>query len=280
MPAPTSEVTGAAVRAASDRAVPVLADARRAACRPDVATTGGKTGVVIASGRQAARRASAKTGTARSEAALTAAPVTSLVGAGIYRRAQVSQTATFTSSGSLDGWILESSHTSNKGGTMNSSASTIRLGDDKSKRQYRSILSFATSGLPDSAVITGVTLSIRKQGITGGGNPVSIFKGLLADVKNGYFGTTYKLQTGDFQASANKTVGAFKPAVVAGWYSLDLTGARGYVNKTGSHSGLTQLRLRFKLDDNNNKVANLLSLYSGSVSAPSRPQLAVTYYVP
>ena len=157
-------------------------------------------------------------------------------------------------------------------------ASTIRW-RRQVEGQYRSILSFATSGLPDSAVITGVTLSIRKTGITGGGNPVSIFKGLLADVKNGYFGTTYKLQTGDFQASANKTVGAFKPAVVAGWYSLDLTGARGYVNKTGSHSGLTQLRLRFKLDDNNNKVANLLSLYSGSVSAPSRP-LAVTYYVP
>jgi hypothetical protein len=244
------------------------------------ATTGGKTGVVIASSVRAGLRASAMSGTARSEATLAAAPPSSLVGAGIYRHAQVSQTWTFTSSGSLDGWVLESSHTSNRGGTMNSSASTIRLGDDKTKKQYRSILSFGTSGLPDTAVITGVTLKIRKQGISGGGNPVSIFKGFMVDMKNGYFGTSSKLQTSDFQAAANKSFGAFKPTLVGGCYSIDLTSAKGYVNKTSSRSGLTQLRLRFKLDDNGNKVANILSLCSGSASASYRPQLVVTYYVP
>jgi hypothetical protein len=99
-------------------------------------------------------------------------------------------------------------------------------------------------------------------------------------MKNGYFGTSSKLQTSDFQAAANKSFGAFKPVVTSGWYSIDLTSAKGYVNKTSSRSGLTQLRLRFKLDDNGNRVANYLSLCSGSASAAYRPQLVVTYYVP
>jgi hypothetical protein len=46
-------------------------------------------------------------------------------------------------------------------------------------------------------------------------------------------------------------------------------------------SGLTQMRLRFKLDDNNNAVANILSLFSGNATAAaSRPELIITYYVP
>jgi hypothetical protein len=242
------------------------------------ATTGGKTGVVIASASAAfAMRTSA---TVRSEIALASAPANTLVGAGIYRRAQIETSRTFTSSGSQDGWILESSHTSNKGGTLNSTSSTLRLGDDKSKKQYRSVLSFSTASLPDSAVITKVTLRVRKLGVTGGGDPVSKFQGFMADVKNGYFGTSTKLQTGDFQASASRSYGTFKPALAGGWYSVDLTGAKGYVNKTASRSGLTQIRLRFKLDDNNNKTANYLSLYSGNASAASRPQLIVTYYEP
>ncbi|KAA0252280.1 MAG: hypothetical protein EDM79_21515, partial [Chloroflexi bacterium] len=49
--------------------------------------------------------------------------------------------ATFHSSGTQDGWVLESSETSGMGGTMNASAATFDLGDDASNRQYRVILS-------------------------------------------------------------------------------------------------------------------------------------------
>jgi len=243
------------------------------------ATTGGKTGVVIASASMPAPlRASA---TLRSETALAAAPAGTLVSAGIYRRAQVETSKTLTCSASQDGWILESSHTSNHGGTLNSGSVTLRLGDDASRKQYRSVLSFGTgAGLPDSAVITNVTLRVRKQGVAGGGDPVAKFQGFMADMRNGYLSTSSKLQAGDFQASANKSFGAFKPALVGGWYRIDLTGAKSYVNKGSARSGLTQIRLRFKLDDNNNRTANYLSLYSGNASAASRPQLVVTYYVP
>jgi hypothetical protein len=102
----------------------------------------------------------------------------------------------------------------------------------------------------------------------------------MADIRNGYFGTSSKLQASDFQASANKSYGAFKPAAVGNWYSIDLTSAKGYVNKLSAHSGLTQLRLRFSLDHNNNKIANYLSACSGNASAAYRPRLVVTYYEP
>ncbi len=189
-------------------------------------------------------------------------------------------TVTFRSTGTQDGWILESSEKSNKGGTLNSAATAFRLGDDTAKKQYRSILSFATgAALPNNAVITKVTLKVKKQGIIGGGNPVSIFKGFMVDIKKGIFGTT-ALQAADFQATASKTYGPFTTTLSGGWYTINLTAGKAYVNKLGTASGLTQIRLRFKLDDNNNGIANYLSLYSGNAGTASRPQLIVQYYIP
>jgi hypothetical protein len=190
-------------------------------------------------------------------------------------------TVTPASIAAQDGWVLESSETSNVGGFINSTAATLRLGDDAAKKQYRSILSFNTGAtLPDTAVITGVTLKVKKSAIVGGGNPVTAFGGFMVDIKNGFFGTTPALQTGDFQATAGKSYGPFNTALVGGWYSFNLTGAKAYINKLSTNSGLTQIRLYFKLDDNNNAIANYLSLYSGNAPAGSQPQLVITYYVP
>jgi hypothetical protein len=189
-------------------------------------------------------------------------------------------TSTFRSAGAQDGWILESSETSGKGGSISATASTLRIGDNAAKKQYRSILSFSTgASLPDDAVIFKVTLKIRKQGVIGGGNPVTAFQGIYADIKKGTFGTS-SLAISDFQASASKSYGPFKPALSSGWYSIDLTGGTNYINKLSSSSGLTQIRLRFKLDDNNNTTANYLSLYSGNAGSSYRPQLIIEYYVP
>lgn len=186
----------------------------------------------------------------------------------------------FLSVAPQDGWILESSETSNVGGTINASATTFNLGDNASKKQYRSILSFNTSSLPDTAVITAVTLKVKKQGIIGGGNPLSIFQGFMIDMKTGLFGTA-ALQATDFQAIASKTYGPFSPALVSNIYSISLTTGKAYINKLATNGGLTQIRLRFKLDDNNDAAANYLSLYSGNAAtAADRPQLMITYYVP
>jgi hypothetical protein len=189
-------------------------------------------------------------------------------------------TTNLKSVGAQDGWILETGENTNVGGTLNATATTLRLGDDVTKKQYRSILSFATgANLPDNAVITKVTLRIKQQAIVGGGNPVTIFQGFMADIKRGIFGTS-ALQAADWQTVAQKTIGPFSPSLSGGWYTLNLTSARTYVNKLATAGGLTQIRLRFKLDDNSNIVANYLSLYSGNVAAASRPQLIIEYYVP
>lgn len=191
----------------------------------------------------------------------------------------VNKILTSYSNSSQDGWVLESSETSNAGSLFNSTAATFNLGDDAGKRQYRAILSFNTGALPDDAVITSITLKVKKQGVTGGGNPVTMFQGFMVDIKKGLFGTA-TLQTSDFQAAAHKTYGPFSPALVGNWYSINLTSGKPYINKLSAASGLTQMRLRFKLDDNNNTIANYLRLYSGNAGLVNRPQLVITYYVP
>jgi CSLREA domain-containing protein len=174
-----------------------------------------------------------------------------------------------------DGWILESSETSNTGGKKNNAASTFKLGDDAANRQYRAILSFDTSVLPDDATIVKVTLVVKKAGIAGGGNPINIFKGFMVDIKQGNFGTV-TLALGDFKAKAGKTLGPFKPALSDDWYLINMTNGKGHINLAGN----TQIRLRFKLDDNNNSVANILKLYSGDAEAANRPYLMIEYYTP
>ncbi len=187
--------------------------------------------------------------------------------------------STVKSIGIHDGWVLESTEKSNKGGTLNTSATTFNLGDDAAKKQYRSVLSFKTSGLDDKAYVTKVTLRVKKAGVVGGGNPVSKFKGFMADIKKGFFGTKPVLTLSDFNAAntvVGKAYGPFTTAVSGGWYNITLASPNSYVNKLG----LTQIRLRFKLDDNNNKIANILKLYSGNAGATSRPQLIIEYYIP
>ena len=175
-----------------------------------------------------------------------------------------------------DGWVLESGENSNAGGTLNNAATTFNLGDDAANKQYRAILSFDTSSLPDTAVILNVALMIRKQGLVGS-DPFSSLGPLHVDVRTGSFGGI-PLQVTDFQAAASKNVvGAIPKAPVGGWNQKVWTGSVfSFINKTG----VTQFRLHFKLDDNNNGMADYIKFYSGNASESYRPQLIVEFYVP
>jgi len=180
--------------------------------------------------------------------------------------------------------VLESGEFTGVGGTRNAGATTLRLGDNFQKKQYRSIVSFITKGLPNNAVITRVTLKVKRQSVTpAGSNPPAIFQGFMADMRKGFFGGGPGLALNDFQvvyASRYKTYGPFQPTLVKGWYSLNLTKGRGFINKFATNGGVTQVRLRFSLDDNNNAVNDYLSLYSGNAVKAKRPSLIVQYYVP
>jgi hypothetical protein len=185
---------------------------------------------------------------------------------------------TFYSIGSADGWILESTETSNRGGTRNSIATTFNLGDDALDRQYRAILHFNTAALPDNAVIVKVTLRIRKQGQVGV-NPFLTHGGLKVDIRKLFFGSTAGLVITDFQAPASKlAVGTFSATPVLNWYSANiLSTGFPYINKAGT----TQFRLRFIKDDNDDRNADYMKFFSGNYAAASiRPTLIIEYRIP
>jgi CSLREA domain-containing protein len=188
---------------------------------------------------------------------------------------------TFRSAGMKDGWVLESSEISNQGGMINSNAGTLRVGDEASNAQYRSVLSFNTAAVPDGAIISNVRLKLRPQSTVGSGDPLALLQGFKVDVKKGFFGSLVDLQKGDFQAGATHSYGPFTPTLSNGWYMITLTPAKVDINKLATNAGVTQIRLRFNIDDNNDALANYLNLYSGNAStAGYRPILFVDWSNP
>jgi len=184
---------------------------------------------------------------------------------------------TIKSTGTRDGWVLESTETSSEGGTKNVAATSFRLGDAAADKQYRSILSFSTATLPDDAVITSLQLKIRRAALTGS-NPFASLGTIRVDMRRGAFGSSAELQLVDFQAAAHKANAASIPNVSSvGWYSKTLPSSNfSYINKTG----VTQFRLRFATDDNDDLAADYLSFYSGEAASANRPALILTYYDP
>jgi hypothetical protein len=185
------------------------------------------------------------------------------------------------STGDQDGRILESSETSNQGGAVNTIATLLYVGDNAQNQQYRSILSFDTSSLPDDAVITKVQLKIRHNGFAGTNmfTPVKTHNNLVVDIRQPYFGANPSLLSTDFQAASSKnTVGVLTYAPTPGWYTIAL-------NETSfpfvDLSGTTQLRLRFQVDDDDDLQTDILKILSGNATNISdRPALIVEYYVP
>jgi hypothetical protein len=183
-----------------------------------------------------------------------------------------------------DGWLRESGEFTKKGGTINSIATTIRLGDDAANRQYRSLLSFDASALPANAVITKVTLQIAYQGVTGT-TPFKTHGNLMIDLKIGNFGTTNLLQRGDFQSLATLNAAGIvgkTPVSTSIYESVLSSAAVTKLNDQLSGSGFTQLqlRLRFQKDDNNDFGADFLRFYSGNSSIPNtQPVLIIEYYI-
>ena len=191
------------------------------------------------------------------------------------------QTLTLDSNGAYDGWILESSENSNAGGTMDSTSAILAVGDNVDNKQYRSIMDFSTSYLPNNAIIASATIKVRKYSLEGT-DPFTTHGTLRADINTPYFGTldtSRGLELGDFQATPDKSsAGIFSSTPVDYWYSATLSSASyPYISLTSS----TQFRLRFSTDDNNDGNADYVRFASGNhATTANRPQLIVEYYVP
>jgi len=192
-------------------------------------------------------------------------------------------TESFRSTGARDGWVLESSEDSNVGGTKNSNANFIKVGDDAQDRQFRSILHFPTYYLPDHAVVTQLILMIKKQDVIGI-DPFSTHQNISIDIRWGLFSnfnlfTFWSLQLTDFQAPADmSSVGTIQNNPVNGWYWAMLdSSAFPYINLFG----VTQIRLGFQLADNDDLGEDSIRFYSGDFTQQTdRPHLQIVYYVP
>jgi hypothetical protein len=195
----------------------------------------------------------------------------------VFSNNSCTHSLTLNSHPDYDGRILESSETSGVGGSLNSDKA-LALGDDGGNRQYRTILGFLTSTIPDDAVITSAKLRIKSSSLTGT-NPFNTHGALLVDVSKSAFSGNRALQIQDFQAVASKNAAfTIRNAPTSGWYfgAMNL-GDLVYINKTG----MTQFRLRFALDDNNDYGIDMMMFFSGNASnSADRPRLIITYYVP
>ena len=185
---------------------------------------------------------------------------------------------TFTSVAAQDGWVLESTETSNVGGSLNattSNTSALRVGDDNQDKQYKTVVSFDTSSIPDGATILSVTLRLRR-GTVSGTNPFTTHGTCWVDVQTGGLSGSTALETGDFQAIATAAQAtSLSNAANNGDWSTGGLNAAGLaaINKTGT----TQFRVYFNLDDNDDTGNDYIGYYSGEATSANRPQLVVTY---
>jgi hypothetical protein len=193
----------------------------------------------------------------------------------------VTSAAAIASTGAQDGWVLESGETTNLGGSVNATGNSttgLLVGDDKNNRQYKSIVSFDTSSIPDNATIVSARLRIQR-GTLSGTSPFTTHGALWADIRTGGFNNNVALETADFQAPATAAqVVSLSNAIANGAASEGDLNSAGLtaINKTG----VTQLRLYFNLDDDNDKANDALGYYpSETTSAAARPQLLVNYFV-
>jgi serine protease AprX len=188
-------------------------------------------------------------------------------------------TVTFDSVAAQDGRLWESGETGNIGGGGNSTDNTtaaLRVGDTDVDEQYKSLVSFDTSSIPDTATITSATLRLVR-GTLSGTSPFTTHGSCVADIVTGGFGGSTAFATADWQATATATgVATLSNPAANGSASTGNLNAAGLaaINKTGT----TQLRITFTLDDNDDLGYDYIGFYAGeNATVANRPQLTITY---
>ena len=126
------------------------------------------------------------------------------------------------------------------------------------------------------AIIYAAKLKITKKALVGT-NPNTTHGSIVINIKKPNFGTVSSLELSDFNDAAGlEAAGSVAKTPVGAVYTGTLNSSSfSYMNKTG----LTQLRLAFQLDDNNDNSADYLAFYSGN-NTSYKPVLQVYYYIP
>jgi hypothetical protein len=138
------------------------------------------------------------------------------------------------------------------------------------------MLSFNTGSLPDHAVITSVKLKVKSAGIVGAGL-FNKSQRLEVEICKPLREVGLNLQMTDFQQQRNCIPsGTFEDKPRNGWYIANLDLIDLHINLTG----ITQFRLRFTKDDNDDLSADYFRFFSGNSGPTNRPTLMVRYYLP
>ncbi len=183
----------------------------------------------------------------------------------------------FISAGSQDGRLwgsLQEAQRSTRVDASDSQGSAIRVGDLRGNLQYRSILSFDTSEIPDGAQILSAKLRLKRGGGSGT-NPFLAHGICHVDVCRGGFGNHVELADDDFKASATapRAGRLSDTAEDRSWAEATLdSDGRAAINK----SGTTQFRLYFADGDGNNRY-DFMGYYSGDSDLQDRPRLIVKF---
>lgn len=188
-------------------------------------------------------------------------------------------TVTFYSVAAQDGRIWESGENTNVGGggvSAENLTTSLRVGDTNVDEQYKNIVSFDTSSIPDGATVTAATLRFVRGSISGT-SPFGTHGPCVADIMTGGFGGSTAFAFSDWEAAATATnvVTLSAPASNGSVSSGTLSAAgRSAINKTGT----TQLRPYCTIGDNDDLGFDYIGFYPGeNATQANRPQLIVTY---
>ncbi len=184
-------------------------------------------------------------------------------------------TINLTAQSANDGYVVESTATSNVGGTANSSATTILVGDDAAKLCHRGLLSFDTSSIPDNAVILSATVKVTRSSITGA--PWTTMSPCYLDINAPFFGTGVGVAAADWQATAAALqVGTLPLPAANGTQVSSLLSSAGRqgISKTAT----TQFKIRFNLQDDADSAIDRIAFGSANHGTVAyRPVLTIQY---
>jgi len=192
------------------------------------------------------------------------------------------RTMFFLSEAANDGWVRESSEESETGGALDSDGGYLILGDDARDRQYRSVISFRTAKLPDTAVVRAAWVGIRPARRPGNRRYNTTLGPLLMGVRSTPFSGDPALQRSDFEDRA----------VFAGEILVDnFPGNPYYDGGAVEEAALTQVNLRgrtqfilgHELGDDDDQTPDT-DYYDDAERDPRQgwtgPRLDVTFVVP
>lgn len=180
-----------------------------------------------------------------------------------------------------DGMVIESSQSTNVGGTIDATDSgnrAIRMGDDASNRQIKGVLSFQpfSSAVPDIILYSA---GFAMAGNTGYmvGDPTAL-GAMTADMHIGGFSGSPSLQASDFEAAtAHGNVCTLTTSYTA---ACGLSPSSVSAIETAIKAGTAKIQFRIKhtIDDDNDSSEDVTGFFSGETTDPDKsPSMTFVY---